>query len=176
MLYSDYFNGFLDITVSEGGNKLYADMADKLAAVAKSSRKYGYIFDSASKLCDLLSIKYELGVKTRAAYKAGNKDELLRLANEDYTELYKKFERFYTALEKQWTFDNKHCGFEVQESRIGGMLLRTKACKKRLLDYVSGKLDSIQELERELNILEGREAGKSMYYNNYRLAYSANVM
>ena len=176
MLYSDYFNGFLDFTVTEGGNELYADMAKRLHALAKSSRKFGYIFESEARLCDVLSIKYELGFKTRRAYKAGDKAELKRLAEEDYTELYKRLERFYQAFERQWTTDNKYCGFEVQDGRLGAMLLRTKACKRRLLDYVSGKLDSIQELEVDLLNYEDREYGKSMYYNNFRFNYTANVL
>ena len=176
MLYSDYLNGYFDFTVSDGGNALYADIAEKLYRVAKSSRKYGYIFESAARLSDVLAIKYELGKKTRAAYKAGNKDELRRLANEDYTEVYKRLEKFYVAFERQWTKDNKHCGFEVQEARLGAMLLRTKSCKKRLLDYADGKLPQIQELERDILNYEDRESGKSMYFNNFNHNYSGNVM
>ena len=176
MLYSDYFNGFLDFTVGEGGNKLYDEIAKKLHKTARSYRKFGYIFESAARLCDVLAVKYELGVKTRAAYKAGDKEELLRLANEDYTEVYKRIERFYAAFEHQWTHENKHCGFEVQEARLGAMLLRTKACKKRLIDYVSGKLDSIQELEREILNYEDREPGKSMYFNMFVRNFTGNVM
>ena len=44
MLYSDPFNGFLDFTVSEGGNERYAEMAERLRAVARKSRRYGYLF------------------------------------------------------------------------------------------------------------------------------------
>ena len=176
MLFSDYLCGFLDHSVSEGGNALYADMAEKLSAVAKKSRKFGYIFDTAARLCDVLKYKYELGVKTRAAYKAGDKEELRRLANEDYTEVAKALPKLLSAFEKQWTLENKYVGFEVQQSRIGSMITRTAAVKKRILDYVNGKLPEMPELDEEILAFEGRQQGKSLYYNNFARTFSSNAM
>ena len=176
MLYSDYFNGFLDSTVFEGGNARFAECADKLERVAKSSRKFGYIFDTHAKLCKVLSVKYELGVKTRAAYKAGDKAELLRLANEDYTAVAKYLKAFYKAFKKQWMIENKACGFEVQEARLGAMILRTESCKERLLDYISGKIDSIPELASEILAFNGNEFGKTINFNNFTASYSSNPM
>ena len=56
------------------------EISKKLAETAKKSRKYGYIFKTAAKLCEVLSIKYELGLKTRKAYERGDKTTLLSLA------------------------------------------------------------------------------------------------
>ena len=176
MTFSDYFNGFPDYTVGEGGGKYYEETAAKLASVAKSSRKFGYIFDSAAKLSSLLAVKYELGVKTRAAYKAKDFAELTRLANEDYTEVIKRLRAFYRAFLKQWMAENKSIGFEVQEARLGAMLLRTESCKKRLLDLVAGKISRIEELEAEILPFEAEEPGKSIYYNGFIQTYTANVM
>ena len=150
MLYSDYFNGFLDYTVVPGGNEKYAQYEKEISAAAKKTRKYHNIFDTAAKLCSVLSIKYELGVKTRAAYQNGDKEELLRLANEDYYELEKRIAAFHKAYEKQWFEENKANGFDVQDLRLGGLLQRTKSCRKRLLDYASGKISRIEELECEI--------------------------
>ncbi|MBQ8528248.1 MAG: beta-N-acetylhexosaminidase [Clostridia bacterium] len=176
MLYSDYLCGFLDFSVGEGGNALYADMAEKLSAVAKKTRRFGYIFDTAAKLCDVLKYKYELGVKTRAAYKAGDKEELRRLANEDYTEVAKALPKLLSAFEKQWCLENKYVGFEVQQCRLGTMITRTAAVKKRILDYVNGKLPELPELDVEILPFEGREFGKSMYYNNFSRTFTSNTM
>ena len=61
--------------------------------------------------------------------------------------------------------ENKPFGFEVQHQRLGGQLIRIGACKKRLVDYVNGKIDSIPELEEE--ILTFRKDQESIYYNDY---------
>ena len=81
LLYSDPFLGFMDYTVPEGANEIYARHTAVLYEISKETRKYGYVFSTLAALCDSLSIKAELGIKTRAAYKNGDKAELLRLAN-----------------------------------------------------------------------------------------------
>lgn len=174
MLYSDPFVGFLDSTVKVGEGERYVEYAKELRLTARKSRTWGYLFDTAAKLCDTLADKYELGVKTRAAYKAGDKAELLRLANEEYSRVETSLKAFTKAFEKQWMLENKSCGFEVQEYRLGGLLYRISSCKKRLVAYAEGKLDRIPELEDE--ILTFRKDGESIYYNLYRSNVSANIL
>ena len=174
MLYSDLFNGFLDYTVTKGGGELYAEKAKKLHEVAKKSRKFGYLFNTGATLCDVLAVKYELGVKTREAYKAGNKAELSRLAGEEYTALISRIKAFRRAFEHQWSLENKYCGFDVQDYRLGGLIARVESCKKRLVDYASGKIGAIDELECEILPFGDSEAGKSIYYNNFRESATSN--
>ncbi len=174
MLFSDCFNGYLDYTVREGGSQIYEDYAKQLHQIAKKSRKYGYLFDTQAKLCDVLAIKYELGVKTRKAYKDNDKQELLRLAKEDYTITIKRIDEFGKAFEKQWFSHNKTSGFDVQDIRIGGVIRRLSACKKRLIDYANGKLTRIEELEQD--ILPFGEKNMSIMQNLYKKMASGNVM
>ncbi|MBO5907804.1 MAG: beta-N-acetylhexosaminidase [Clostridia bacterium] len=174
MLYSDLFCGFLDYTVTKGGGELYAEKAEKLRAVAKKSRKFGYLFNTGATLCDVLAVKYELGVKTREAYKSGDKAELIRLAKEDYTKLVLRIKAFRRAFLHQWTLENKYCGFDVQDYRLGGLVARVEACKKRLIDYAAGRLGSIEELECEILPYGPGDAGKSIYYNNFRESATSN--
>jgi len=150
MLYSDCFNDFLDYTIKSGAGSKYKDYSQKLHATAKKSRKYGYIFDSAAKLCDVLEIKYELGLNTRIAYESGNKAELKRLAENEYIEVIKRIKTFAKAFEKQWMADNKPHGFETHERRLGALIYRLNSCRCRILNYVNGKIDRIEELDEEL--------------------------
>ena len=174
MLYSDYFNDFLDYTVKEGvGAAYYEKCAASLHATAKKSRRYGYVFDTAAKLCDVLAIKYDLGLRTRKAYEAGDKVGLERLANNEYAKLIKRIGLFERAFEKQWFLDNKPQGFDVQEHRLGALLLRTDSCRRRLLDYVSGKLDRIDELEERL--LPFRNPEESISLNRTPLITTVNI-
>ena len=173
MLYADPFNGFLDRTVAEGGAAVYASHARELAALAKKSRKYGYLFDTQAKLCDVLSLKYDLGVRTRRAYQNGDKEALLRLANEDYPEIVKRIGVFARAFEKQWFAENKTSGFDVQDLRLGGLMQRLTSCKRRLIAYAKGEISRIEELECE--VLPFGAEGESIAFNSNRLAASTNV-
>lgn len=172
MLYSDVFSGYLDYTVEPGGNERYQEYASRLHGIAKKTRRYGYIFDTMARLCDILGIKYELGVKTRNAYQQGDKEELKRLANQEYAAVIRHIKGFVPALRKQWMLENKPYGFEVQEARLGGLMLRLESCRQRLLDYAGGKISKIDELEDE--VLCNGVAGKSVHVNDYSSTVTVN--
>ena len=174
MLYSDYFNGFLDYTVAPGGNEIYAGFAKELAEVGKKSRKYGYLFKTAQLLCEALAVKYELGIKTRAAYQSNDKEALRALAENDYVEAEKRIKAFARAFEKQWFTENKPHGFDVQDIRLGAIIQRTVSCRRRLLDYVNGKIASIPELETEI-LPYGKEK-TSGNVNRANVYMSVNVL
>ncbi len=177
MLYSDPFLGFFDYTVTDGVGQIYTKHAESLSAVAKKTRKYGYVFNTLAALCRIMEIKYELGTKTRAAYKAGDKAALSALIA-DYTEVEKRVRAFHTAFEKQWHIDNKPCGFEVHDARLGGLAQRIASCKKRLQAYVNGDLDRIEELEAEILPLTftNRKKGEPVLDHCYGRVVTANVL
>ena len=155
MLFSDPFNGFLDSTVKEGVTEEYKELAKKLSVLGQAS-KYGYIFESSAALCKALSVKYDLGVRTRKAYQRGEKSALLKLID-DYEEVLYLVEDFYGKFEKLWLTENKPHGFDVQDLRFGGLKQRLISCKKRLAAYVRGEIESIPELEEKLLCYFGDE-------------------
>ena len=157
MLYSDYFNGYLDYTVVPNASERYATLAVELNRIAKKSRKFGYLFKTAARLCEALAVKYELGVKTRTAYQSGDTEALRHLAENDYVLAEKRISAFALTLEKQWFAENKPHGFDVQDGRLGTIIRRTSSCRRRLLDYVNVKIDSIPELEERLLPYGGAE-------------------
>lgn len=175
MLYSDYFNDFLDHTVMPGGGRIYEDYAARLGAVAKKTRKFGYIFNYEAKLCSALAIKYELGLKTRTAYENSDKAELERLAREEYPEVIKRIRAFHAAFERHWFHDNKPCGFDVQDMRIGAILQRTESCRRRILKYVAGDIKSIQELDERLLPLDSPQ-GEAIICNKYSFYSTPNII
>ncbi len=149
MLYSDPFNGYLDPLVTNGAVEEYAALAKELSAYAENSPDHAYLFRSQAALCDLMSVKYALGDKTRKAYQSGDKAALALLLA-DYDLSLERLEVFYRAFAALWYHDNKPQGFDVNELRLGGLALRLRSCRERLADYVAGKLDSIPELEEAL--------------------------
>ena len=178
MLYSDPFLGFLDYTVSDGVSKTYESHKNELLAVAKKTKKFGYVFNTLAELCSVLELKYELGVKTRASYQGGNKCELEQLANNEYRVLQKRVKAFHRSFSLQWNKDNKSYGFEVQDARLGGLIMRLEACRKQILDYVRGKIEKIEELECEILPLPFSKApkGEPIDYGAYGRIVTANVL
>ena len=178
MLYSDPFLGFLDYTVSSDVSRIYEGHKNELFAIAKKTRGFGYVFNTLAKLCSVLEIKYELGVKTRAAYKNNDKHELEKLANDEYLELQRRIKDFHRVLRIQWSKDNKGYGFEVQDARLGGLIMRLDTCRKQILDYVKGKIEKIEELECEILPLPFSNAsrGEPIDYGAYGRIVTANVL
>ena len=148
-LYSDPYNGFLDCVCNKVGvREEYAKHAKTLEVLGKKS-KYGYLFESASALCRVLELKYDLGVRTRKAYQAGDKEKLKGLIN-DYEETEKRVDVFYKKYRALWYKENHPSGFDVQDLRLGGLKQRLISCRERLQEYSDGKIESIPELEEEL--------------------------
>ncbi len=166
MLFSDYFNGYLDVTVKGGEGEKLSVLAEKLRAVSRKSRKYGYIFSTAARLATALAVKYELGKKTREAYRAGDREELARLVKYDYPEAAKRISAFGIAFEKQWMKENHPSGFDVQDIRLGAIIRRTDSCRRRIAGYLDGKLDGIPELEVELLPVNG-VSGEAIACNEF---------
>lgn len=176
MLYNDCFLGQLDSTVRDFDAAKYGECADKLKQL-ESNPEYGYMFKTLRTLCEVLSIKYDIGVRTRKAYKSGNKTAVAALIP-DYDRLLVLIDEFYRAFRDQWMKENKPNGFEVQDIRIGGLIFRVRHCKERLKAYAENKLSSIDELEEALlDFTGGGEAfgKKSICFNNWGAAASVDL-
>ena len=176
MLFADCLNDFMDYTVKPGAGVHFAHCAEKYHALAKKSRRWGYIFDTAAKLCDALEIKYELGIHTRGAYEQGDRDALRDLATNAYPEAIRRIRIYAEALEKQWMRDNQTNGFDVQDLRFGGTMRRLDSCRRRILDYVNGKVDRIPELEVALLPYPKSNKEESCKIYHTRDVMSANVI
>ena len=167
LLYSDPFMGVYDSRVTEGVNGYYKELYKKLSAV-QATDDYKPMFDSAAALADVLSVKAELGIKTRAAYLAGDNKTLKGIAENDYTAVIDKLKAFYIAFRRFWFFENKPHGFDVQDIRLGGLIMRLESCRERILSYCEDKSNTIPELSEP--VLEDE---RSKSWNNI---VTANVI
>lgn len=148
LLYTDPFLGRFDYEVKNGITFDFDNIVKQLSKNVKN-RRYGYLFQNLHDLAKVLEIKYDLGVRTRTAYQNGDKKALEQLVKYDYTEVVKRLKTFYRSFRAVWEKENKGFGFEVQDMRFGGLMLRIENCQRRLKDYLSGKTDRIEELEFE---------------------------
>ncbi len=151
MIFNDPFMGIYDIHVPEDRETV----KNRFLAHAKELRvlsdhaEFGYLFDTTAALCELMSLKMDLGIRTREAY--GNRDmDAISVLIEDYETAACLAETFYGKFRELWLRERKANGFEVQTVRYGGLITRLRDCRLRLLDLAEGRIDRIEELEEPI--------------------------
>lgn len=166
MLFTDPLCGIFDAVVQKGVAPAYYEKVAQELKQGESNQEWGYLFKSMRTLAEVMSIKFDIGVTTREAYRNGDKAQMKYIATEVYPTLIERVEGFYNAFEEAWMKERKTFGFEVQDIRIGGLLQRIKRCKRTLENYLDGKIDKIEELEQEILPpfgVEGKRIGHNFY-------------
>lgn len=166
MLYNDVFMGINDFRADISDDNYYKNLAQDIRK-AKGKGEYEYIFDSLALLCDVLSVKTNLGVRTRKAYKTQDTGALKELVS-DYDFVIEKTKAFHKAFQKLWLKENKPQGFEIQDIRLGGLIQRIESCKQRLIAFINKDISKIDELEEDT--LEGN------VFSNWSRCVTANVV
>ena len=168
LLYNDCFLGMFDSAIPQDCNKKYAGIAANLRKL-QIPDEYKFAFKPVISLCECLSFKAELGLKTRSAYKNGDKKQLGLLLNGDYKNAVNKTEKLYENLKEYWNVLYKPHGADVLDLRFGGIIARLKRNAEKLNDYLEGKTDIIEELEEEIYDYLGNEefSGKPLAYNGF---------
>ncbi len=172
LLYADCFSGIFDDIVETLPTIAYREYAEKLRSAAPGANRFSYLFINLANLCDVMQLKYNLGVKTRKAYRSHNIQEINVLI-EDYKKTEKYLKTFYASFRELWYRENKTYGFEIQEARLGGLMLRLVSCRERLSLYAEGKINRIEELEEKPlhYALDDR-----IYCNEYEKIISASIL
>ncbi|GHU97783.1 N-acetyl-beta-D-glucosaminidase [Clostridia bacterium] len=172
LLYCDYFCGVFDTWVTDKA-EYYKTVAQKLK-IGKYG-KFSYIFKTMRLLAEILELKTDIGVRTRALYRAGDKAGLKELVGE-YIIIAKRIETFYKEFQSQWMRENKPHGFEVQDLRIGGLIRRTRSCHDRLLQYCAGRLDAVSELDEDILHYTPDNTEDPLVHNSHTVTVSVNVI
>lgn len=172
LLFNDPLLGGCDFEIEKEGHIDWKGYAKKLYEAAPRAKEYGYIFETLASLCHALEIKGELGIKTRKAYLSGDKAALKKLV-ESYDEAAVRVREFHAKYCDLWLKENKPFGLEIQEIRIGGVILRLESAKQRLIWYLEGKVEKIEELEQ--TIMQRTEDGR-LFWFKYTDNISTNIM
>lgn len=172
LLYNDLLTGLLDMnmdpdTVADSFRK----NAERLKPLTKHER-YGYMYETLYRLCDMLISKSDMSVRIRRAYKENKLDILKEIAENEIPELTKKLDEFIIVFRYQWLRENKPFGFDIQEERIGGLRMRCLSAAERIKAYISGSIDKIDELEEEQllfmkGVAEGNPYCRHIVHNEY---------
>ena len=149
LLYNDCFLGWKDNYIEKLDPIPYGEYAEKLREAGERAGEYQYIFEVLSLLCSALEKKATLGVQTRKAYQNGDKATLKSLVD-TYAETAERIDRFRKKFREMWLKEYKGNGWEIQQYRLGGLYMRILDCRERLIEYLDGKIDRIEELEEEI--------------------------
>jgi len=177
LLYNDPFLGLCDSALMGGEGEFYARRAEALTPWCEHPQ-YGALFREARALCRVLSVKAELGVRTRALYKNGATTEQWSALLADYDKAGALLSEFIDAFRALWLEDNKPFGLEIHEIRLGGLLTRLSFCRKRLAEHAE-KGVAIAELEEEsLDLMGGgtEPGAKALRFPLWKNMISPNRM
>lgn len=105
------------------------------------------MFEYYAALCKVLKVKANIGQKLYAAYQAGDKETLTKLRDEILPTLLEDTHTLRKAHRAHYFDEYKPIGWEVIDIRHGGVAARIDTTIERLNDYLSGRMDCIEELE-----------------------------
>lgn len=149
LLYVDAFLGVEEFTSSKDYSKRYALIANKLKRLSNRKSYFAYLFKTQYHLCKVLELKSTLTEEIDLAYKQKDKECLKSLANKNIPLIIKRLKEFIAVYRKQFLYENRPMGVEVQEYRLFGLVGRLQMVKERIDDYLSEKIDCIPELEEQ---------------------------
>ena len=181
LLYMDILGGLAERHTTPQYPEKFRVATEKIAEAGERSPSYGYMYDTLSKLCGVLEIKSRVGVDAQAAYKAGDKETLRKIADTVLPELLRRMEAFHESAYIQWTTECKANGYEVLDLRLGGLESRIKTAICRIQMYLSGEIDRLEELDEKRLTFDCRPGdeivGAETYCNNFWVpAFSGSIV
>jgi len=156
----------------------YAHLAERLKECAKKNEEWGHVFEVPYKLCAVLSLKSDIGVRLKRSYDNKNASELTDFAQQELPELHQRVIELREAHRDQWYRIYKPFGWEVLDIRYGGLLARIDTAIKRLTDYLDGRVERVEELEAERLYYDTRTSSEEsglIRCNRYQRICTANV-
>lgn len=156
LLYNDPLEGLFDLHMDrEKVSEDFMKSAQRLLLLG-DDENFGYAFTTLGELCLLLSYKATLSLDLRDAYRAGDRVGLAYIAQSRIPDIAEQLDVFIEAFRKQWYFENRTFGFSVEELRLGGLKERLLSTASRVLGYLEGEYDRIEELEQPLLSFDGK--------------------
>ncbi len=149
LLYQDVLMGLFDKHVEPHYKEHFTEWAKAFDDYAKNNSKWAYLFELQRDLCRVLELKCNVGIDLYNAYQTCDKEELAKIADVTLPEIIKRMRIFCDSVTKQWNSENRIIGLDSLDLKLGGVLRRLEVSLMRLREYLDGKVDSLEELERE---------------------------
>ncbi len=117
-------------------------------------------------LCDTLSLKADLGVRMKKCYDEKDRAGLRSIMEKDIPEILKRLDTMWKCNRTLWFERHQAFGFDVLERRYGCLHMRLQTAAYRLEQYLTGEIESIEELDEE-RLTVKPESPAVAYYNDY---------
>ncbi|WP_054957350.1 beta-N-acetylhexosaminidase [Paenibacillus dakarensis] len=152
LLWQDLLLGLFDAHIKPDTEAMlpgyYADMEQKWHQVKeKLPAPFNSLFETYEKLAGVLSVKGTLGVRIKRSYDTGMVEDLKSIAVNELPELIRRVEALRIVHRQAWMQTYKAFGWEVLDIRYGGLKARIQSAGDRLMDYVNGHVNTLEELE-----------------------------
>lgn len=147
-------------------NAHYESVEKKLKEAVGRNGRFDYIFEYSRLAAHVLAVKSEMGLRLTKAYKEGNIEELKRFKDEYLPDLKNRVLSLRAYHKDCWFKIYKAFGWDIMDLRYGTLLMRITSAIEEVADYLSGKLERIEELEEERRYFDGIE-GPIRYMNGY---------
>lgn len=149
LLYQDTLLGMFDYHVRGIDTaSYYGDLAVRLADCAKTSPAYQELFTFYQLLAEVLSQKADLGIRIKSAYDRHDRSALEQICQETFPHLTETMKKLKLLREELWLRDAKPFGYELLDIKLGGVITRLESNRRRLLSYLNGQAERLEELEQ----------------------------
>ena len=148
LLYNDPLSPFYDgILKNYDITSKIEEYSIRLRSIEGGSEKDKKEFEILAMLCDVLKIKWNLGIRIRSAYQQKEVYSLKNIVDKEIPELISRIFAFKDVFYARWMCENKTNGFGTQDLRIGGVVERLRTVQLLLNSYINGEIDKIEELD-----------------------------
>ena len=148
VFYSDVMRGLFDKNHAQLNLKEhYKNIYDKLLKV-NPDKDMEDLFDYHTQYVKILYKKCDMSMRIKRAYDNKWMEELKKIIIE-LDEIVQDVEIMRNMEYNIWHKTNKPFGFEYFDANMGAVETRLKSAKRRIEDFVSKKVDSLEELEEE---------------------------
>lgn len=148
VLYSDILLGLVDKNLALLDLKTHYQRLLDIFDSIDAQNELSYLFEYQKQLITVLYKKSGIGTRLTEAYLSKNHGALEKISAE-ISDILDEVKKLHEMAAEVWYKDNKAFGFELFDYRLGGQETRIIRAKKRVDEYLSGKIDRIEELEEE---------------------------
>ena len=141
-----YCATYRDAAWRDDGAKVMADYRETLAACSDLPG----VPVPATDLVRVLAAKVACEADLLAAWKAKDRVALARLAKTDFPALIAKMRAFMESYRADWYATSQPFGFERIQKRNAAALARLEEAKRRLDDWLDGRIATVEELDETL--------------------------
>lgn len=132
----------------------YLSVAEKLEAVLDKEESMNEddrrLFGYYRVLARLLSLKADVGIRIREAYKGGDRETIKEIARNDLGKITALAQELSWRREQIWMEEYKPFGYEVLDIRMAGVAQRAFSAAQRIEGFLSGRFVRLPELEEEI--------------------------